>query len=68
VSLTPSFLRCSVRTRLLAAFLGVAAVMVTLGLINVAQMSSIHQQVEDLAARDVKPLADLQKLTDDFQA
>jgi methyl-accepting chemotaxis protein len=68
VSLTPSFLRRSVRTRLLAAFLGVAAVMVTLGLINVAQMSSIHQQVEDLAARDVEPLADLQKLTDDFQA
>jgi methyl-accepting chemotaxis protein len=68
VSLTPSFLRRSVRTKLVAAFLGVAAVMVTLGLINVAQMSSIHGQVEDLAARDVRPLADLQKLTDDFQA
>ncbi|MGY1624592.1 methyl-accepting chemotaxis protein [Geodermatophilus sp. SYSU D00965] len=68
MSLTPSFLRRSVRTRLLAAFLGVAAVMVTLGLINVAQLSSIHGQVEDLAARDVRPLADLQQLTDDFQA
>jgi methyl-accepting chemotaxis protein len=68
VSLTPSFLRRSLRTRLLAAFLGVAAVMVTLGLINVAQMSSIHDRVEDLAARDVRPLADLQQLTDDFQA
>jgi methyl-accepting chemotaxis protein len=68
VSLTPSFLRRSVRTRLLAAFLGVAAVMVTLGLINVAQMSSIHQQVEELATRDVAPLADLQQVTDDFQA
>jgi methyl-accepting chemotaxis protein len=64
----PSFLRRSVRTKLLAAFLGVAAVMVTLGLINVAQMSSIHADVESSSARDVLPLADLQKLTDDFQA
>jgi methyl-accepting chemotaxis protein len=64
----PSFLRRSVRTKLLAAFLGVAAVMVTLGLVNVGQMSSIHGRVEDLSARDVMPLADLQQLTDDFQA
>jgi methyl-accepting chemotaxis protein len=64
----PSFLRRSVRTKLLAAFLGVAAVMVTLGLINVAQMSSIHGDVEASSARDVIPLADLQELTDDFQA
>ena len=64
----PSFLRRSVRTKLLAAFLGVAAVMVTLGLVNVGQMSSIHGKVEDLSARDVVPLADLQQLTDDFQA
>ncbi|WP_157944113.1 methyl-accepting chemotaxis protein [Blastococcus atacamensis] len=68
MSLTPAALRRSVRTRLLAAFLGVAAVMVALGLINVGQMSSIHEQVEESAARDVLPLADLQKLTADFQA
>jgi methyl-accepting chemotaxis protein len=64
----PSFLRRSVRTKLLAGFLGVAALMVTLGLVNVGQMTSIHGQVEALSARDVMPLADLQKLTDDFQA
>jgi methyl-accepting chemotaxis protein len=64
----PSFLRRSVRTKLLAAFLGVAAVMVALGLINVGQMSSIHGEVEASSARDVVPLADLQALTDDFQA
>jgi methyl-accepting chemotaxis protein len=51
-----------------AAFLGVAALMVTLGLVNVGQMASIHGQVEALSARDVAPLADLRKLTDDFQA
>jgi methyl-accepting chemotaxis protein len=64
----PSFLRRSVRTKLLAAFLGVAAVMVTLGLINVGQMSSIHGEVEASSARDVVPLADLQQLTDSYQA
>jgi methyl-accepting chemotaxis protein len=64
----PSFLRRSVRTKLLAGFLGVAAVMVVLGLINVAQMNSIHEDVETSSARDVIPLADLQELTDDFQA
>jgi methyl-accepting chemotaxis protein len=68
VSLTPRFLRRSVRTRLIAAFLGVAALMVALGLINVGQMSSIHGQVEESSARDVTPLADLRQLTDDFQA
>jgi methyl-accepting chemotaxis protein len=68
VSLTPRFLRRSVRTRLIAAFLGVAALMVALGLINVGQMSSIHGQVEESSARDVTPLADLRRLTDDFQA
>jgi methyl-accepting chemotaxis protein len=68
LALTPSFLRRSIRTRLIAAFLGVAAVMVALGLVNVGQMTSIHGQVEDLSARDVTPLADLQQLTDDFQA
>ncbi|MEU2348436.1 methyl-accepting chemotaxis protein [Modestobacter sp. NPDC049651] len=66
--MVPSFLRRSVRTKLIAAFLGVAAVVVALGLINVGQMSSIHAQVEESSARDVKPLADLQGLTDDFQA
>jgi methyl-accepting chemotaxis protein len=64
----PLFLRRSVRTKLLAAFLGVAAVMVALGLINVGQMGSIHGEVEASSARDVVPLADLQELTDDFQA
>ncbi|MGY1815099.1 methyl-accepting chemotaxis protein [Blastococcus sp. SYSU D00820] len=68
MSLVPSVLRRSIRARLLAAFLGVAAVMVTLGAVNVAQMSSIHQRVEALSTRDVRPLADLQELTDDFQA
>ena len=68
MSLTPRFLRRSVRTRLIAAFLGVAALMVTLGLVNVGQMSSIHDQVEASSARDVTPLADLRQLTDDFQA
>src|SRR3954454_25089125 len=42
--------------------------MVALGLISVAQMSSIHDQVEESSARDVAPLADLRQLTDDFQA
>jgi methyl-accepting chemotaxis protein len=68
VTVTPRFLRRSVRTRLVAAFLGVAALMVALGAVNLARMSSIHAQVEDLSARDVAPLADLRQLTDDFQA
>ncbi|MGY1845185.1 methyl-accepting chemotaxis protein [Modestobacter sp. SYSU DS0875] len=67
-SLTPSFLRRSVRTKLIAAFLGVAALLVALGLTNVGQMNSIHGQVEDLSARDVTPLAHLQQLTDDYQS
>jgi methyl-accepting chemotaxis protein len=68
VTLTPSFLRRSMRARLVAAFLGVAAVMVVLGGVNVVQSNSVHDKVESLAARDVRPLADLRKLTDDFQA
>jgi methyl-accepting chemotaxis protein len=56
------------RARLIAAFLGVAAVMVVLGVVNVAQSNAVHAKVESLAARDVRPLADLRKLTDDFQA
>jgi methyl-accepting chemotaxis protein len=56
------------RARLIAAFLGVAAVMVVLGVVNVAQSNSVHAKVESLAARDVRPLADLRRLTDDFQA
>jgi hypothetical protein len=51
VTLTPRFLRRSVRTRLVAAFLGVAALMVLIGLVNVARMNSIHGQVESLSAR-----------------
>jgi hypothetical protein len=31
-------------------------------------MNSVHGQVERSSARDVVPLADLQQLTDDFQA
>ena len=53
MTLTPRFLRRSLRTRLVAAFLGVAALLVTLGAVNVAQMSSIHAQVEASSARDV---------------
>ncbi|MGY1801661.1 methyl-accepting chemotaxis protein [Blastococcus sp. SYSU D00922] len=64
----PSFLRRSMRARLIAAFLAVAGVMVVLGVVNVTQSNSVHDQVESLAARDVRPLADLRKLTDDFQA
>ena len=40
MALAPSFLRRSVRARLLAAFLCVAAVMVGLGLVNVGQSTS----------------------------
>jgi len=68
LTLTPRFLRRSVRTRLVAAFLGVAALLATLGAVNIARMSSIHEQVEASSARDVTPLADLRQITDDFQA
>jgi methyl-accepting chemotaxis protein len=68
VALMPSFLRRSMRARLIAAFLGVATVMVVLGVVNVVQSNSVHAEVESLSTRDVTPLADLRKLTDDFQA
>jgi methyl-accepting chemotaxis protein len=68
VALFPSFLRRSMRARLIAAFLGVAAVIVVLGVVNVVQSNSVHAKVESLSTRDVTPLADLRKLTDDFQA
>jgi methyl-accepting chemotaxis protein len=68
VALTPSFLRRSMQARLIAAFLGVAAVMVLIGVVNVVQSNNVHAEVESASSRDVTPLADLRKLTDDFQA
>lgn len=68
MTLTPAFVRRSVRTRLVAAFLILAAVMVGLGVFNLTRMSSMHTHVDAASTRDVLPLADLRQLTDDFQA
>jgi methyl-accepting chemotaxis protein len=51
--------RGSIRTRLIAAFLAIALVLVAVGAFSLNRAASLHAQLDRVTSRDLTPLADL---------
>jgi methyl-accepting chemotaxis protein len=63
----PGLLRKSLRARLMAAFLSVAALMVVLGGVDLYRSADLHARMDAVAVRDLQPLVQLRKVNDDYQ-
>ncbi|MCW2566615.1 MAG: Methyl-accepting chemotaxis protein [Mycobacterium sp.] len=64
----PAVLRRSLRARLMAAFLSVAALMAVLGGVDLYRSAQLHARMDAVASRDLAPLMQLRKVNDDFQS
>jgi methyl-accepting chemotaxis protein len=61
-------LRRSLRARLMAAFLSVAALMAVLGGVDLYRSADLHARMDAVVTRDLAPLMQLRKVNDDFQS
>jgi methyl-accepting chemotaxis protein len=65
---TPAVLRRSLRARLMAGFLSVAALLAILGGVDLYRSAELKSRMDAVMERNLAPLTQLRKVNDDFQS